>query len=120
MDIQSKPFAAFAVVLLPDGEIVATTRTDGSLGLPGGKVEADETPLEACIRECEEEGVKVSGLEGEIHRAIVEGKPVIWYKFNTGIFLDDFKEKYRGIKPVAIKRSAITSSFGNEFIGYLA
>lgn len=57
-----KPFAAVALIARypkPSGkiEILSVSRKDNSdaKGLPGGKIERRETPIEALIRECREE-----------------------------------------------------------------
>ena len=51
------PEAVSIVVLNQDGRILACSRTEnpGKWGLPGGKVEPQETPLEAAVRELLEE-----------------------------------------------------------------
>jgi 8-oxo-dGTP pyrophosphatase MutT (NUDIX family) len=56
-----KIFAVFAVAPLSDGFYAATTRaTDsdeaGKIGLPSGKVNPGESPIEDLLREVAEEG----------------------------------------------------------------
>lgn len=57
-----------AAVIIKDHRILAAQRGHGELAggweFPGGKVEADETPLEACVREVQEEiGVVIGDLK---------------------------------------------------------
>lgn len=52
--------AAFLIILLDEGKnkgvrAIMVNRHDGLLGFPGGKLEGNETPLEAMVRECKEE-----------------------------------------------------------------
>lgn len=54
---------AAVMLVVKDGKILAVSRRHDKtkFGLPGGKVEPDETPEQAAIRETEEEtGIKVS------------------------------------------------------------
>jgi tRNA nucleotidyltransferase (CCA-adding enzyme) len=114
------PFAVFVVYQYPDGKIAATTRPkdrigdDGgvSYGLPGGKVDPGEDPMDAAIRESEEEGWTVSGLTHK-HSALVQGKMVWWYLAMNAKPLKEYKEKYRGIKPVKISPNML-KGFGND------
>jgi len=70
--LEGRKAAAVAVVLLPDGEgrgcFLLTKRTPtlrahtGQWALPGGRMDAGETPEAAALRELEEElGLKLSG-----------------------------------------------------------
>jgi len=43
------------VAVLRDGRVLAARRSDGGWEFPGGKVEADETPEQAGVREIAEE-----------------------------------------------------------------
>jgi hypothetical protein len=114
------PFAVFVVYQYPDGKIAATTRPKDrmgddngvSYGLPGGKVDPGEDPMDAAIRESEEEGWIVSGLTHK-HSATVQGKMVWWYRATNAKPLQEYKEKYRGIKPVKINPQKL-KGFGNE------
>lgn len=57
---------AAGVLVQRAGKILAVRRKDGSIGLPCGKVEADEGVEEAAEREClEETGYKVSAIVDE-------------------------------------------------------
>jgi 8-oxo-dGTP pyrophosphatase MutT (NUDIX family) len=113
------PFAVFIVANLPDGRIAATTRPDGRIGLPGGKVDPGELPVSAALREAAEEGWAIHGTLTLAHSALVEGRLVHWFALDgTAHALLDYKEKYRGIRPIAVPRADIASSgFGNDWIG---
>lgn len=114
------PFAVFVVHQFSNGEIAATTRPNDrmsddegiSYGLPGGKVDPGEDPMEAAIRESEEEGWKVSGLTFG-HSDMVQGKLVWWYRSKSAIPLKSYKERHRGIKPIQIEMGEL-KGFGNE------
>jgi poly(A) polymerase/tRNA nucleotidyltransferase (CCA-adding enzyme) len=118
--LPENPFAVFVVHQFPNGKIAATTRPKDrmkddeglSYGLPGGKVDPGEDPMEAAIRESKEEGWKVSGLTQK-HSDIVQGKLVWWYHAKSATPLREYKEKYRGIKPIQIGMDQL-KGFGNE------
>lgn len=54
---QGKMLAATVLVIADDGKILAVSRRDDptAFGLPGGKVDPGETPVEAAARELQEE-----------------------------------------------------------------
>lgn len=114
------PFAVFVVYQFPDLKIAATTRPKDrqsddvgvKVGLPGGKVDPGEDPMDAAIRESREEGWEVSGLIFK-HSDIVQGKTVWWYLASSAKPLKEYKEKYRGILPVRVDISEL-KGFGNE------
>lgn len=113
-----KPFAVFVVAPTKGvvGDIAATTRPTGGIGLPGGKVEENETAVEAVLREAAEEGWSVSGLNPEpIHEAVIDGKLVQWFVAASATKLVDYKEIGR-VTPVAACRFELTHGFGNEFL----
>jgi 8-oxo-dGTP pyrophosphatase MutT (NUDIX family) len=67
--------------------------------LPGGNVDADESPLEGCVREVREElGLEVSGLRllcVDFRRAL-EGKPeLLVFVFDGGILEDAAIQRIR-------------------------
>lgn len=121
---EENAYASFVVVKLPNGKIASTTRPyekskKHKIGLPGGKVEKNETPLEAAYRESEEEGWKVK-IDKIIASKIIHGKPIVWYVGTSAEKLDDYKEKDRGIDPIEVSIEDISSSgYGNDFIGHL-
>jgi len=112
-------FACFAVVRVGD-QIWATTRDGkdtGKIGLPGGKCDSGETPVETAIRESSEEGLLVHGDGKLIHQDLVDGKLVQWFEFDSATKLDTYKEKYRGINPILVPIFDIAmSGFGNDFL----
>ncbi len=56
-EIETLPLAASLLVIRKDGKILAISRKDNpnKFGLPGGKVDPGETPIEAVVREVREE-----------------------------------------------------------------
>lgn len=121
---EKNAYASFVVVKLPNGKIAATTRPyekskNHKIGLPGGKIEDNETSLEAAYRESEEEGWNVK-IDKIIASKIINGKPIVWYLGSSAKKLDDYKEQNRGIKPIEVSIKDISSSgYGNDFIGQL-
>jgi hypothetical protein len=118
--VNASPFAVFVVYQFPDGKIAATTRPKDrasddkgvKVGLPGGKVDPGEDPMEAAIRESSEEGWRVSDLEFK-HSDMVQGNLVWWYSARSARPLREYKEKYRGIIPTKVEISEL-KGFGNE------
>jgi 8-oxo-dGTP pyrophosphatase MutT (NUDIX family) len=111
-------FAVFAIVRKGDG-FAATTRPDGRIGLPGGKVDDGESPRQALRRECEEEGWKLTSTFILHHVDMVEGKKVAWFacRPNRALKLRNFKEKYRGIRPIVASGATLASNgMGNDFL----
>jgi guanylate kinase len=111
------PWAVFIVGKVGD-KYAATTRDDGRIGLPGGKVDAGESGKVAVMREATEEGwrfPKETNLT-LIHQQDVEGNPIDWYMADTTPSkLSEYKEKHRGIKPILITEEELRNSgFGNE------
>lgn len=113
------PFAVFAV-LIKNGMIYATTRPDGKIGLPGGKVDPGETAMDAVLRESQEEGILMVIPDlPPVHSDIVDGKLVQWFIAQDGTILDQYKEKYRGITPCIIPVTELVKKspgFGNDFL----
>ena len=108
-------FAAF-VVARTEGGFAATTRPDllEKFGLPGGKLEAGESPIEAVVREAAEEGWKISGVDPlPIQAYVLDGKLILWFTATTAVRLSVYKEQGR-ITPVVISREMLLASgFGN-------
>lgn len=114
-DINKVP-ASFAVIFI-DGYICGTTRTDGTIGLPGGKCDPGETPVETAIRESYEEGWRIgtNKLVPYITQD-VNGREVTWVLVQgPAHMLTEWKEKHRGIKPILVPiQEMIDSGRGNE------
>lgn len=55
--IMRQPRSVVALVMRPDGQLLAVSRRDrpDDLGLPGGKIDPGETPEQALVRELREE-----------------------------------------------------------------
>ncbi|MFT3996060.1 MAG: NUDIX domain-containing protein [Asticcacaulis sp.] len=71
--------AAYAIITRSDG-CLALMRQGGKLDLPGGGIEAGETPEQAVVRECLEEAgfvVEVRGFVGEALQYFIntDGRP---------------------------------------------
>jgi 8-oxo-dGTP pyrophosphatase MutT (NUDIX family) len=77
-------FGACVLMINGDGHILAVSRKDdkNDFGLPGGKVEPGETPIEAAMRELyEETGFKVSNAQHHmIYHAESDGKLAVTYQ----------------------------------------
>ena len=119
-------FASFAVIF-KDGMVCATTREDGSIGLPGGKRNIGEDPIVTCIRESEEEGWSFQSIsENPLLYLIqpLDGKLISWVLFkDTSVVerLENHKEKHRGICPILVSFDEIKNSgFGNRLAIELA
>ncbi len=108
-----RPFAVCAVAWVCHGwgrkMIAACSREDGSIGLPGGKVEDGEDPFDAVVREALEEGwvlqVDDPKETAVIKKAMVSGKMIWWIKCKLAPDSEqmiEWKEKYRGIYPMVI------------------
>lgn len=78
---QSKKQAACCLITNPDGRVLAVSRCDDPtmFGLPGGKVDAGETPEQAAIRELREE----TGLSGADPRLILVQTDAHGYETST-------------------------------------
>ena len=118
------PFAVFVLAPSGAGTVAATTRAAdrgeaGRIGLPGGKVDAGEDPRVAALRESAEEGWLVSGLgESPAHVALVEGRPVWWYRADSAVAIADGRHKEAGrVEPVSVTLDAVAASgYGNEWV----
>lgn len=119
--METLPFAVVVVARTIDGQIAATTRPNepGRIGLPGGKLDPGETPLEAILRECEEEGWHIELPENAkpVHSAMVEGNMLWWYVSQSiATPMDDFKEKHR-METLAVHYDVMANvGYGNEWL----
>jgi predicted NUDIX family NTP pyrophosphohydrolase len=100
-----KPFAVFVLATTKEGGYAAGTRPEGGIGLPGGKVDPGETPLEAATREANEEGWNI----------LIEKEPFFkynkkwWFKGKNAVRLTEYKEKHR-IKNIVLSLEEIQNS----------
>jgi ADP-ribose pyrophosphatase YjhB (NUDIX family) len=109
-------FAAFSVVVLPNGRIAGTTRPGGGVGLPGGKVEPGENPVRAAVREAAEEGWDVGGFIHAVNDKLVDGKLVMWFAFERAERRAEWKEKGR-VEPVELTLDELANSgMGNDMV----
>lgn len=113
----SSLFAVFVLAPVGIGYAATTRPYSNQIGLPGGKVDANETPREALLRECLEEGFVVYGLEQEsFFSQMVEGRLVAYYRAERCEILQDFKEKGR-IQPLVVSLDEIRNSgLGNDLV----
>lgn len=115
------PFAVVLVAPTQDGLIAATTRPKepGRIGLPGGKLDPGETPLEALLRECEEEGwwVTIRDNAEPSHAAMVDGNLLWWYVTDQiAKPMESFKEQHRQ-QTISVDYDTIANAgYGNEWM----
>lgn len=75
-----KPIAVVGLLFHEEALLVVSRRGNQyDLGLPGGKLETDETPFDALVREVQEEtGVKVLRAEHVLTRVDSVSKCLVW------------------------------------------
>lgn len=118
---EKTPFAVFLVAKTKGGYAATTRAADrgeaGLIGLPGGKVDAGETAIDAVRRESAEEGWLISAdADMEIiHTAEVEGRVVVWIELKYGSvrIMKNYKEKGRICPIIAHLSDLIKSGYGN-------
>jgi hypothetical protein len=119
---EKNPFAVFVVVKLPNNKIAATTRPyekskSKKIGLPGGKVEKNEDPIDAAYRESKEEGWEIEKINTIIASKMVGGKSIVFYSGTGAKKLENYKEKDNDIEPIEVSIEKISSTgYGNDFI----
>lgn len=88
--MQGSPLViSIAVVTEPSGRVLFVRRGD-FYELPGGKVEDGETPLEAVVRELEEEtGIRIkekdARYQGTLNMLGYQGEPVLVHVFRINL-----------------------------------
>jgi ADP-ribose pyrophosphatase YjhB (NUDIX family) len=123
--VNMKTPASFSVIIV-DNKVCATTRDDGTIGLPGGLMENSETVIETCLRESEEEGWEINLKRNTqiipFLTDIVDDRLITWVLFNTDAKAKvDYLEKERGILPILVDIEEIKNSGkGNSFAIELA
>jgi hypothetical protein len=119
---EKNPFAVFVVVKLPNKKIAATTRPyekseNKKIGLPGGKVEKNEEPIQAAYRESKEEGWSIAKIKKIIASKMIDGKPIVYFLGTGAKKLDNYHEKSNNIEPVEVSIEEISKTgYGNDFI----
>ena len=98
MNNKTNIHAAFVLAFDSKGNIASTTRDDGTIGLPGGKLDKGEDALSAVLRESREEGWNIK-VGVPYFQTEVEGKLCVWFIGHSPVRLTEFKEKGR-IEPV--------------------
>lgn len=115
-------FAVFAVYQPIHGLVGATTRAAdrgeaGRIGLPGGKVDPGESPIDALVRECREEGWTIeesSIVHPPIKDAMVDGHRIQWFRVNSACRISGHKEEGR-VEPIIVENCRILASgYGND------
>ena len=119
---ENKPFAVFILAPFKNGYAATTRPVDrgegGQIGLPGGKVELNENPIDAAKRESMEEGWSIDIVDKTpFHTQLVDGNVVWWYRGVNPKMLNSFKEFGRIFPVVASRDEIISSGFGNENLG---
>lgn len=112
-------------VFIDKNKVAGTTRPEDPTalyGLPGGKVDEGEDFITALIRECNEEGWDISQANiNKFHEEYLDNGFVTWYSVDNAVKLTEYKELYRGIKPVMVDISYFLNDtrYGNSCISKL-
>ena len=113
-----------AMVFIPreDGTVALTSRRNSDFYcLPGGKVDSEESLLDAVVRETEEEtGLKISGDIRHIYQDVVYGDDGC--HFDTATFFVKYSDSFGGIcqidREIKVKWGDISECFDGD--GYAA
>jgi len=109
-----KTSASF-VVIIQDKQVCATTRSDNTIGLPGGLTEPGETPIQTALREAAEEGwdIDLSNDPKIIHLLtdIVNERIVSWIFIDTTAKpKETYLEMNTYVKPIFVSIDDIKNS----------
>mgnify|MGYP000470502088 CR=1 FL=1 len=106
--VQDKKLAACVLVLGKDGKVLAVSRRDdpNAFGMPGGKLDPDETPREAAVRELfEETGLTAVNVSEDPVFVHTEDDGYTTYTFKcevTGDILTSEEGKVKWVSPQAL------------------
>lgn len=97
-------------------EVLAVRRRDGSYGLPGGKIDAGETPADAVAREVSEEtGLVVEGLRQEALMTAEDGVLVAVF---SGRVKGALRAAPGEVTPCWVAPGKVTSSRTSKFAAF--
>jgi hypothetical protein len=115
-----KEYFAVFVLCVINGRVPATTRDPKNnelvnVGLPGGKVDPGESPVEAAHRESWEEGWEFAKIDREpFYIQEIDGKPVAWFVGYNPKKLKNYKEDHRIQNIWSTLDDIKSSGYGND------